>query len=937
MTMSNADSGLPAHAVATLFEFLPAYAGFLLDQKLAAFSETTMRISRELQMPLLRYFEAMPEAELKALSMEGSRKLLRALAENRAEDYVSEPLRTWRENQLPLIQNDDVVIEDISKGNFARRKAFRDLLTTYTQDASRYIALMEEVDRFTLINEDASLKMLFELKESKMREHHHFIDKISNASPGIIYVYNIETLKQVYSNHRLEEMLGYTGAAMAALQSEGLDKLVYPDDRERLAEHRQILSQADDAGMHALEFRILSHRGIYVWQRCYESVFKRDTAGLPSEIIGIAIDISEEKEASIQLEQREQQLREAQEIAGMGSFEWDIQGQGTVLSAQLLQIFELEARSNLPDFLQYVHPADLNSVKAALAGAMTGEGHYECEYRYRKHGAEKVIWSRGRVVFQDGQPMRMKGTVMDVTQRHDMLKRLARSEQLHKQAQALTQLGNWSWSLIDDRVEWSDEMYRIFGLTPQSEAMTLGRILSFVHPEDRERQRLTLHNALSTRLAEDYTMRLVSADGILKYVDGKSEVLCDDEGQPYKIVGTIQDVTRQHQLNERLKENEAASRHLINNAPEAIVVIDENSHILLWNPKAESVFGWSLAEIQGRTLMETIIPPAYRAAHSGGVLRLQAGGESRVLNKTIEVEALRSNGDTFFISLTISRSLRGGKPVYIAFIRDVTEEKAVALKLEEQRAQLAQKNRALERSNEELMAFNYIASHDLKEPVRKIKLFSNIVAGNGALTPSAADAMSRIIASAEHMERLIEALILFSRIDSGAPRMERINLDSLLAGTLQLLKDRIEEAGARITSGPLPDIVAMPFQIAQLFENLIGNALKYSKPGMPPRITVTSARVTAGDIADAGMDVKGLFHRISISDNGIGFDQQYASRIFEVFQRLHSKGTYSGTGIGLAICKKIVQRHDGFINAQSEPGIGATFNIYLPDHAPLEL
>jgi PAS domain S-box-containing protein len=909
---------------------LRAYAQYLLDNKLRDFTVYTVERSRGLDVPLLRLLSGMSDEQLVALGMDGNRQLFTAMAEGKVVEYIEANLRSWKENQLPQIQGDDIVIEDISKISFLRRAAFRAFLPEYVSGYADFLNIMEEVDRFLLMQDEASYKTLFEMKESKIREHHHFIDKINNASPGVIYVYDPVSRKQIYSNHKAEELLGYSREDIDRLGDDVASKLIHPEDQKALGSHIRSMLGAADGEVRTVEYRVLSKQGKYLWQRAYETVFRRGADGRPEEVIGITINVSQEKEASIQLEQREQQLREAQEIAGMGSFDWDLQGHESILSPQLLHIFEMPGRSNLADFLQHVHPADRESVRQAISDALAGKCDYECEYRYHKDGPEKVIWSRGRVTFEDGRPVRMKGTVMDVTLRHDMLKRLARSEELHKQAQALTHLGNWSWSLLDNRVDWSDEMYRIFGLEPQSEVMTFDRLEHFVHPEDREMLRQRLRAALSEHRADDYTVRLVTDDGSIKYVEGKTEILRDEQGMAYKLAGTCQDVTEHYVLNELLKENEEASRQLINSAPEAIVVINKSSEILLWNPKAVEIFGWEETEILGRTLTETILLPEHRQQLEAGIT-LSRKEYVKLLNSTVEVEAMKKSGQTCYIALNISRSLRSGQVVYIAFIRDISAEKAIALKLEEQRNQLALQNKALERSNHELTAFNYISSHDLKEPVRKIKIFSNIVLTEAqTLTQHQKDAVSRITTAADHMERLIEALIVFSRTNTGERKFEQVSLSDIVTEVQHRMKDRMEELDATVTTGPLPHIHAIHFQIQQLFENIISNALKYSKQHVPPQIRIEASVVPGSSIPEPGASEGQHYYKITVADNGIGFEQQYATKIFEVFQRLHGKDTYSGTGIGLAICKKIVQNHDGFITAYSSPGQGATFEIFLP-------
>ncbi|WP_428662856.1 PAS domain-containing sensor histidine kinase [Runella sp.] len=914
------------------FIHLPDYARFLLAHHLNDFAAALLRISRETNVPLLKYFEALSEAEIVALSIQGTQRLLEKFSQNKIYDFIESSVNTWLTNQLPQIQSNEIVVEDISKVSFSRRKAFREFLPHYTSDISVYIQVMNEVDRFTVMLEEICYKTLFDLKQEKINEHHYFIDKINNTIPGITYVFDIKELKEIYSNHKREELLGYTEDDIKAMGNTILHLLIHPDDLPQILNHFQSFSAVADGEIKMIEYRIRAKNGMYQWQRGYETIFKRGNDGLPSQVIGIAIDISKEKEVSNQLERSEHQLREAQEIAGLGSFEWDFIGENSVFSPQLMKLFELDKATSLPLFLNYVHPSDQKKVKTALENAIQGDGLYESEYRYRKSGPEKVIWSRGLVQFENNKPIKMKGTIMDVTQRHDMVKRLERSEELHKQAQALTHLGNWSWYIPDNKITWSDEMYRIYGLEPQSEEITFERFLSLIHPDDRQNRQDEIQKALQTHIADDYIIRIVCEDGTTKVLQGRGEVLLDENQNPYKLVGTCQDITRQHLLNEQLKENEETFRQLIFNAPDAIIVIDEDSKILLWNPKAEAIFGWTSEEIIGQSLTQTVMPPKFREGHLKGIQRLHKTGESRVLNQTIEITAQKKNGEEFYIALSIARSFRAGEPVFISFIRDISKEKNAEFELEAQRKQLAQKNSELERSNQELLAFNYIASHDLQEPVRKIALFSGRVLENKDenISKDVRDYVKRIAGSAHHMQKLIEALLAFSRATSTEEVVQAVDLNRMLDEVTYLLQEKIEEKKATITVAPLPVIHFVPIQFQQLMENIITNALKYSREDVAPHIQIGSDIVHGEALLHEGANPQNQYHLISIADNGIGFDQQYSRKIFELFQRLHNKNEYSGIGIGLAICQKIVLNHRGFIKAQGKPGEGAKFEIYIP-------
>lgn len=514
---------------------------------------------------------------------------------------------------------------------------------------------------------------------------------------------------------------------------------------------------------------------------------------------------SKGKKTFPKLENNNQQLPDiSHKIDGLGSFAWDFEGNSSMSSLQLLNFFELHDINKLKSFMENVHPLDTKKIIEAREKSLLDFEFHDCCYRFQKINNEKVIWSRGIVTFQDGKPVKIKGSMMDVTQ-----------------------------------------------------------------------------NFL---------------------------------------------------LNQQLKESEKTFRQLIQNAPDAIIVIDENNNILLWNPKAEKIFGWTADEIIGKKLVETIIPPQYKEVHLEGIKQLYLSGRSNFFKDTIEITAVNKKKKEFFISLSIANSLLNGKQVFISFIRDISKEKKIENELEQRRNQLSQKNMELEKSNTELTSFSYVASHDLKEPLRKIKTYSNFIIekNKDTLPIDAKEYIQRIITSATNMQLLIDDLLAFSRTASAEKKLESLDLNILLEEVENSLKGTIEDKNVTITSTKLPTLNVVTFQFRQLFENIIGNAIKYSKADVKPNITIISSIVSGKRYADENADPEKNYHRILFADSGIGFDQKYAKRIFEIFQRLHGKNEYSGTGVGLAICKKIMENHSGFITAQSIEGEGSVFNIFIP-------
>ncbi|MEJ7739018.1 MAG: ATP-binding protein [Chitinophagaceae bacterium] len=245
---------------------------------------------------------------------------------------------------------------------------------------------------------------------------------------------------------------------------------------------------------------------------------------------------------------------------------------------------------------------------------------------------------------------------------------------------------------------------------------------------------------------------------------------------------------------------------------------------------------------------------------------------------------------------------------------------------------LEQKNRELERSNDELASFSYVASHDLQEPLRKIQTFSKLIIEKdlAALSEKGKNYLKRIESASQRMQLLIDDLLTFSRTSTYPKNFALADLNILLEEVKRELKDAIDEKNVVIESGSLPVARVIAFQLRQLLENLIFNSIKYSKPKVPPCIQITYDLVPGLSIKIPGVLADKSYHKLSIIDNGIGFNQKYASRIFELFQRLHGKQEYPGTGLGLAICKKIVENHHGFIEAHGEPERGAIFMIYFP-------
>jgi PAS domain S-box-containing protein len=324
---------------------------------------------------------------------------------------------------------------------------------------------------------------------------------------------------------------------------------------------------------------------------------------------------------------------------------------------------------------------------------------------------------------------------------------------------------------------------------------------------------------------------------------------------------------------------------------------------VVFNAAAASLFGYTRQEALGMPL-DQLLPPR-GAADAGHWLHdlLRPGG--RQLPDELDLHAVRRDGTEFPVEVSVSSVQEGDTLYHTVFVRDITEKR--------------QARQALLRSNRDLQQFAFVASHDLRSPLRSIKGYLDLLQTRHAptLEAKAQELIRRAVGAVDQLDRLTDDLLSFARADTHTEQFASVDCHDVVAHCLQLLEAAIAEKAARISVEPLPTIQGHPQQLLQLWQNLVGNALKYCE-GRAPEITVGARR---------GQD-EWVF---SVADNGIGIEAQYLEKIFEIFKRLHGQGAYAGSGIGLSICQRIVERHGGRIWVDGFAGEGSTFSFTIPD------
>jgi PAS domain S-box-containing protein len=375
------------------------------------------------------------------------------------------------------------------------------------------------------------------------------------------------------------------------------------------------------------------------------------------------------------------------------------------------------------------------------------------------------------------------------------------------------------------------------------------------------------------------------------------------------VTAAIRDISVRRNAEKHLAQMEGRYRGLLEAAPDPMVVVNQGGEIVLLNLQAEKQFGYRRNELLGQKVTN-IIPEGFAERLIADGLRSAEDALAQQIGTGIELSGRRKDRTEFPIELMLS-PLGGAEGILVtAAIRNISVRKSAE-------AHLMQKVKELNRSNEELELFAYIASHDLQEPLRMVASYTQLLSRRykGKLDSDADEFISFAVDGATRMQRLIQDLLAYSRIGTKGKDLLKTSSEAALKVALSNLRGTIEESGAVVTHDQLPNVMADEMQLVQLFQNLVGNAIKYQNPGIP-RVHIAALN-------------GGKQYSFSVQDNGLGIDPQYFERIFGMFQRLHKREEFAGTGIGLAICKKIVERHGGQISVESQPGMGSTFRFAL--------
>ncbi len=487
-------------------------------------------------------------------------------------------------------------------------------------------------------------------------------------------------------------------------------------------------------------------------------------------------------------------------------------------------------------------------------------------------------------------------------------------------------LGTWDLNPVTNRFTCNERMRSWFGFEPADD-IELTKGLNCVVPTDLPKVLKALEWVLGPQsdglLELDFSI-VNPVDNVFRRVLAKGKVLYSADKVAQRFSGTLQDITQRYLSRQKLEESEARLSMIVDASELGTWELDVVSQQVYCSDKCLTILGQNSSNPTREQLLQNIHPEDLKIRELAFLHGLNTG------QLRYEVRFIHPDGNIHWVE-NRCRLLydEGGTPVkMIGTVRDITEQKSFAHELERK---VLQRTAELERMNAELKSFAYIASHDLQEPLRKIQTFISRIVEREAdnLSPAGKDSFSRVQNAANRMQKLIEDLLTYSRTNTTERKFEEVEVEKLIEEVRGEMREDFIQSNGALDVEVTGTIKVVAFQFKQVLQNLISNSLKFGKPDVAPVIEIRGGVVNTANIPFA-VSPETRFYHLSITDNGIGFEQQYSDRIFELFQRLHGKDEYKGTGIGLAIVKKIVESHGGYIAAISTAGNGARFDIYIP-------
>ncbi|MFA6291157.1 MAG: ATP-binding protein [Victivallales bacterium] len=656
---------------------------------------------------------------------------------------------------------------------------------------------------------------------------------------------------------------------------------------------------------------------------------KKEIAELVQELgiyqIELEMQNEELRRAQAELESSNQKYSDLYDFAPVGYF--ILNKDGVILDANLTgtTLLGVEKSRMIGKHLSnYVNKDEQDRYFLFRRRTLESNARQTCEIKLKtgKGGIDAQLFAE--TVKDHVGDVQCRIAIADITERKQAEDAHRKSEAMLLRAQRVADLGCWEWNIVTGKLHWSDQVYSIFGLTPGEFTPSFESFLSMIIPEDREILNRFVSDTM-TGHAYSIEYRILRPDSSVRHILAQGDVDFDKDGKPIRMFGTALDITERKQAEEELRASELREREraeelatLLDSVPTPVFIAhDPDCHHITGNRAADELLKNPYGSEASLSASDELKPRHFKAVKDGRELRLDELPAQRAAHGE---QVYDFDFSLVFVDGTVRHVLGYGTPLLnehglprgaVHVLVDITERK----KAEENLNNILEE---LKRSNSDLDQFASVANHDLREPLRTITSFLELLVKRckGSLDQNAMEYIDFAVDGARRMDNLLAGLLKYSRVHSHGKPMKPTPVQASLDDAVLNLRKIIDENNVEIVSEPLPTVNGDWMQLMQLFQNLLHNAIKF-KGEQRMQIHVACRK-------------DGNFHLISVRDNGIGIEPQYHERVFTIFHRVNAKDDRSGHGVGLAVCKKIVERHGGKMWLESSPGKGSEFFFTLP-------
>lgn len=768
----------------------------------------------------------------------------------------------------------------------------------------------------------------------KVEESEQNIRALVESAPFPIGVFVGEDMRISLANQSIMDAWGKGNKVIGKLYSDVLPELENQHIYEQI---REVLYTGIPFYARNQKVDIFKNGNLKSFYFNYSFTPLLDAAGNVHSVMNTAADVTELNEAKQKVEESEKRFRDTVKQAPLGIV--ILRGTENVTemaNESYLQIIDQTEEQFVGKPLFETLPQTKETIAPIIAEIYkTGNAFYGYEFPVNLNRYGNTETSYFNFVYHPLKENNIISGIMvvatEVTATVKAKHLIEENEEKLKLIIEASDLGVFDVNLKSDDIVVSDRCHEILGFKGQDN-LTHDDLLTHIHPDDRVMRKKAFEKAFEVGTLH-YQSKVIYNDQSIHWIEAKGKVFYDDFNKPERLLGTVSDITEQRSFQQQLLEREEKFRLLADSMPEHIWTSDPAGNLNYFNKTVFDYSGLTLEQLNTNGWLQMVHPDDRQENIKQWTQAISSGNDF-----LIEHRFRKHNGEYRWqlSRATPQKDADGTIKMWVGSSTDIQEQKMFTSQLENmvQRRtnELEQKNIDLEKMNKELQSFVYISSHDLQEPLRKIQTFSSRILETEytTLSATAKKHFDRMQKSAFRMQNLIQDLIAYSRTSVQEINYEFIDLNTVIEDVKETLSEELEQNDVTFNLHNICDVKIIPVQFTQVIHNLISNSIKFAKADHPIVIEMDCEIIEGTKTGIKALANDKHYCHISYTDNGIGFETIYNEKIFEVFQRLHSKDDYTGTGIGLAIVKRIIENHEGYIRANGRLNEGATFDIFIP-------